>query len=125
MDTATTGMITEPTVFAYTTADVGRIYSGLDGDASFLKVPSVSNLRRNYEYETKRLCTLELHLITLAEYHKSNRIPRGMRSQLKPNLFFTDTDFKARYEQISNKYALDLILLNIEHLQRENPTAEM
>lgn len=86
--------------FTYTSTDVGRLYSGLDGDAAFLKMPSMSNLKINHEIETKRLCTLELHMITLAEYHKNRHIPRGMRSQLRPNWILADTDFKNKYKQI-------------------------
>lgn len=92
--------------FAYTDTEIGSILGGFEGDASFLNVPSIIDLYRNYETDTKRLCTLELHLITLG-------------SQLRSNMFTTDCDFRTRYEQISNKYALDLILLNIEHLQKE------
>lgn len=122
MDTpaSQTGMSSEPThMFTYNDVDVGRILGDLEGDASFLSKHSIANLKRNFEFESKRSWTLELHLIILSEYYKNGRIPRGMRSQLRPNLFVNDNDFKLKFEHISNKYALDLILLNIEYLKRE------
>lgn len=109
--------------FSYSNIAMGKILRGLEGGASFLNVPSTLNLKRNFEFETKRQCTLELHAITMVEYYKNNRIPRGMRSQLRPFMFTNDVDFRTKYEQISNKYALDLILLNIEHSQKELGTA--
>lgn len=109
--------------YAYTDTEVGHILDRLEGDDSFLDIPSIPNLKRNFEFITKRLCTLQLHSVTLAKYHKCGRIPRGMRSQLRPNMFYTDEEFKIKFEQISNKYAMDLIILNIEFPQRE--TAQM
>ncbi|XP_056378925.1 uncharacterized protein LOC130274515 [Hyla sarda] len=91
----------------------------LDGNPSFLHTPSTIDLQRRYEAESKRLLSLELHLTTLAEYFKHQRIPRGMRIQPHDNSFSHDVDFRARYEQISNKYSLDLILLQLEFLQRD------
>lgn len=106
-------------IFSYTENDAGRIYGGMENDVAFLNVPSIIDLKRNYELESKKCCTLELHMITLIEYHKQNRIPRGIRSQLKPNTISEDIDFRNRYEQICNKFGLDLLLLHIERLQKE------
>lgn len=114
------GMLPESShVYTYSETDIGRIVNGLEGDTTFLSTPSVLDLKTKYEFESKRICTLELHLLTLGEYHKNGRIPRGLRSQMRPNLFNNDNDFKLRFEQISNKYAFDLIVLNIESLQKE------
>lgn len=106
-------------VYTYSETDIGRIINDLVGDTTFLSTPSVLDLKRKYELESKRICTLELHLLTLGEYYKNGRIPRGLRSQKRPNMFNNDNDFKLRFEQISNKYAFDLIVLNIEFLQKE------
>lgn len=83
-----------------------------------LNLPSVFFLKNKFEFETKRRITLELHLTTLVEYYKNLRIPRGMRPQSKPNMFFQDIAFRVKFEQTSNKNALDMFLLNIEFLGR-------
>ncbi|XP_056402516.1 uncharacterized protein LOC130295627 [Hyla sarda] len=106
-------------VFIYSDTEVSHILGILDGDASFLHIPSKVDLQRNYEQESKRLVTMQLHLTTLGEYYKSHRIPRGMRNNLKPTMYTQDIDFKSKYERITNRYALDLILLNIEFLQKD------
>lgn len=61
---------------------------------------------------------MELHLFNI-EYHRHQRIPRGLRAQSRPNLFSQDQEFRLKYEQISNKYAFDMILLNVEFLSKE------
>lgn len=45
-----------------------------------------------------------------------------MRSSLQPTLFSNDMDFRVQFEKLSNKYASDLILLNLEFLQKELST---
>lgn len=42
-----------------------------------------------------------------------------MPSHLTPNLFSNNADFCTRFTQIANKYARDVILLNLEYLQVE------
>ncbi|XP_073422087.1 uncharacterized protein [Dendrobates tinctorius] len=66
---------------------------------------------------TLRWCTnLELHCVTLTEYLKVQRIPRGLRVPLRPILFSDSSDFCSRFEQIINKCSFDLITLTLEHL---------
>lgn len=91
----------------------------MEGDASFLKSPALTDIKRNFEYESKRKITLELHLVTLCEYYKEKRIPRGMRAQLKPIMFATNPEFLSRFEAVSTKYALDVLLMNMDFLQGE------
>lgn len=108
-----------PSVFSYTRQDEERILQSLVSDCSFLSNPSINELKKIYEASNKRIASMELHLATLAEYYRAHRIPRGIRSQLKPNLFPMDSTFAQKFSQISNKYALDIILLNLEYLQHE------
>ncbi|KAG8597996.1 hypothetical protein GDO81_002454 [Engystomops pustulosus] len=51
--------------FAYTDADGERILHGLTGDSTFLTTPGTAELIRKSENESKRLTSLQLHLITL------------------------------------------------------------
>lgn len=106
-------------VFTYSEAETNRLLGPAHTEGVFLSVPSAIDLKHKYEYETKRYVTLELHLITLIEYHRHQRIPRGLRAQSRPNLFSHDIEFRTKFEQISNKYAFDTILLNIEFLRKE------
>ncbi|CAJ0937119.1 unnamed protein product [Ranitomeya imitator] len=107
-------------VFKYTPEDEERILGGLDGEAIFLKTPSIPELKRKYESDIKRMINLQLHMVTLGQYYKEGKIPRGLRSNIRPNLFQGDTMYCARFVMLSNKYAMDTILLNIEYLQEEN-----
>ncbi|XP_056373727.1 uncharacterized protein LOC130267674 [Hyla sarda] len=105
--------------FSYSPGEIDRILSSIKEDASFLHAPSMVDLQRQYENFTKRLLSLTLHLTTLSEYYRAQRIPRGLRSQPKDNSYAQDPDYRTRFELISNKYSLDLILLNIEFLQKD------
>ncbi|CAJ0921621.1 unnamed protein product [Ranitomeya imitator] len=107
-------------VFKYTSEDEERILGGLGGEAIFLKTPSISELKRKYESDTKRMINLQLHMVTLGQYYKEGKIPRGLRSNIRPNLFQGNTIYCARFVMLSNKYAMDTILLNIEYLQEES-----
>ncbi|CAJ0940666.1 unnamed protein product, partial [Ranitomeya imitator] len=106
-------------VFKYTSEDEERILGGLDGEAIFLKTPSTLELKRKYESDVKRMINLQLHMMTLGQYYKEGKIPRGLRSNIRPNLFQGNHAYCARFVMISNKYAMDTILLNIEFLQEE------
>ncbi|OCT80133.1 hypothetical protein XELAEV_18026943mg [Xenopus laevis] len=103
--------------FAYTEADAARIIGTEYGSNTFLTAPTGENLTRNLEKEKKRLIGLELHAITLTEYYKCKRIPRGLRVKLRPTIFQENIEFVKRYEQIVNKCSFDILLLNIEFLQ--------
>ncbi|XP_056390186.1 uncharacterized protein LOC130284150 [Hyla sarda] len=118
-----TGLPTSTTysmdTFSYTALDFNRIIGNSTNDASFLHNPSNLDLKRMYETETKRALGLQLHVTTMTEYFRTHRIPRGMRIQPRTNSFTNDLEYRAKYEAISNKYALDLILLNLEFLQHD------
>ncbi|OCT77876.1 hypothetical protein XELAEV_18028973mg, partial [Xenopus laevis] len=69
----------------------------------------------------RKYVAYDLHLRTLAEYMKVNRIPRGLRVRLCPTLFASDKEFCTRWEAIINKCSSDLMLATMERLQTELP----
>ncbi|CAJ0935798.1 unnamed protein product [Ranitomeya imitator] len=105
--------------FAYTNEDGERILEGVESNATFLSTPSLYDLKVKYENTIRKLTTAQLHLVTLSEYYRVKKIPRGLRSNIRPNLMLNDTSFCVKFGMISNKYGLDIILLNIEYLQQE------
>ncbi|OCU01153.1 hypothetical protein XELAEV_18006939mg [Xenopus laevis] len=107
--------------FSYSEADAAHIIGTGYGSNTFLTVPTGENLTRNLEKEKKQLAGLELHAITLTEYYKCKRIPRGLRVKLRPTIFQDNEEFVKRYEQIANKCSLDILLLNIEFLHKAIP----
>lgn len=89
---------------------------------TFLSTPSVDIVKRKWESDKKHLISLELHVTTLSEYYRAQRIPRVLRTHLRPSLLPHNTDFCKKFEAISNKFSFDIILLNIEYLQIEMET---
>ncbi|CAJ0935589.1 unnamed protein product [Ranitomeya imitator] len=53
--------------------------------------------------ELGKKTSLELHYVTLAEYHKVKHIPRGLRGSLRPTLFQDKRDYCLKFEGILNK----------------------
>ncbi|CAJ0934780.1 unnamed protein product [Ranitomeya imitator] len=106
-------------VFAYTNEDRERILEGVESNATFLSTPSLYDWKVKYENITRKSTTAQLHLVTLSEYYRVKKIPRGLRSNIRPNLMLSDASFYGKFGMISNKYGLDIILLNIEYLQQE------
>lgn len=76
-----------------------------------------SNAIQTLEVLRRKEVTMTLHASTLAEYVRSYKIPRGLRSPLTPNLLNTDEEFTRHWYGISNQYSRDLMLLTIKHLQ--------
>ncbi|CAJ0942688.1 unnamed protein product, partial [Ranitomeya imitator] len=113
------GSTMELGVFKYTSEEEERILGGIQGEACFLKTPSILELKRKYESDVNRTINLELHMMTLGQYYKEGKIPRGLRSNIRPNLFQGNAAYCTRFVMISNKYAMDTILLNIDFLQTE------
>lgn len=60
--------------------------------------------------------------MTLAEYYRSQLIPRGLRVHIVPTLFAQDEEYRKRFTQIINKCSFDLITLTVEFLQKERIT---
>ncbi|XP_075188198.1 uncharacterized protein LOC142260821 [Anomaloglossus baeobatrachus] len=105
--------------FSYDQDQVTNILSRVTVPVSFLTVPSEELRSRDYEKELRKQTALELHCGTLAEYHKAQRIPRGLRVQLRPTVFSDNPEYCTKYESILNKCSMDIIVLTIEYLQKE------
>ncbi|KAM4043835.1 uncharacterized protein ACNLHF_014123 [Anomaloglossus baeobatrachus] len=103
--------------FAYDDSTSLSILAQVTNSTEFLKTPIREVRTRDWEKEKRTFISLDLHCTTLAEYHRQNRIPRGLRSHLKPTLFANIDDYCKKYQQILNKCSLDLIVLTIEYLQ--------
>lgn len=80
--------------------------------------PSVVSLSRELEDLKKRDLRLLWHSITLSEYWRVKRIPRGLRLQKTPSFGLDDPDLH-KWEQILNKCSLDLMLLIIQKTTSE------
>ncbi|XP_056385138.1 uncharacterized protein LOC130281684 [Hyla sarda] len=63
--------------------------------------------------------TLQLHYTTLREYYKAARVPRGMRVHPKDCAYAMDMEYRNRFESITNQYCLELVLLQLEFLQKD------
>lgn len=105
-------------VLSFNEDDATRILSQVTSSTDFLTIPTSEFKKRHWERESRRLASYELHAVTLAEYHKLSRIPRGMRVHLRPTFFVDDPQYCADFERIINKCSLDLILLTVERLQK-------
>ncbi|XP_077113755.1 uncharacterized protein LOC143790780 [Ranitomeya variabilis] len=105
-------------IFAYDAATSSSILSQVSNSSEFLKTPPHELKTRDYEKERRKLVSYDLHCITLAEYHKQGKIPRGLRCNLRPTLFSEDPDYCDKYKRILNKCSLDIIILTIEFLQK-------
>ncbi|XP_056427750.1 uncharacterized protein LOC130368307 [Hyla sarda] len=115
----TTGTVIPTNTFSYSVNDADVILGHADGDPTFLHTPSLTDLQRQYTNETKRVTALNLHLTTLKEYYKSQRIPRGLRFQPRENAYSQDIEYRTKFELITNKYSFDLMLLNMEFLYKD------
>ncbi|CAJ0946012.1 unnamed protein product [Ranitomeya imitator] len=109
---------------SYGPAEAEEIISRVTIPGEFLHTPSEEIRSRDLERELRRKTALELHYVTLAEYHKVKRIPRGLRVSLRPTLFQDRPDFCQKFESILNKCSMDIIILTIEHLHKELSTVE-
>ncbi|CAJ0964548.1 unnamed protein product [Ranitomeya imitator] len=94
------------------------IVDKVTGSNEFLRTPAQELRTRDYEKERRKLISYDLHCTTLAEYHRQSKIPRGLRSNLRPTLFSDNPDYCEKYKRILNKCSLDIILLTIEYLQK-------
>ncbi|CAJ0933921.1 unnamed protein product [Ranitomeya imitator] len=104
--------------FAYDLATTTNILSQVTGSNEFLRTPPQELRTRDYEKERRKLISYDLQCTTLAEYHRHSKIPRGLRSNLRPTLFSDNPEYCEKYKRILNKCSLDIILLTIEYLQK-------
>ncbi|OCT78145.1 hypothetical protein XELAEV_18029251mg [Xenopus laevis] len=108
-------------MFAYTDLDKSRITNAVSGTNDFLTSKDCIHEFRQLEGLRRKNIAYDLHLRTLSEYIKTERIPRGLRVNLRPTLFSNDADFCKRWEAIINKCSTDLMLATMEHLQKSIP----
>ncbi|XP_077145708.1 uncharacterized protein LOC143807726 isoform X1 [Ranitomeya variabilis] len=100
----------------YNDTEANAIISRVASSSHFLQIPTGDLKTRDYEQASKRFISLDLHNATLAEYYKVQRIPRGLRSHLRPALFLDQPDYCNKFDAILNKCSMDLILLTLEFL---------
>ncbi|OCT78048.1 hypothetical protein XELAEV_18029145mg [Xenopus laevis] len=105
--------------FSYSDTDITRIGNIFEGSEEFFATPSLTGCRRKYDTQSKKCVELKLHGLTLTEYLRLQRIPRGLRVNLQPTLFAHNEEFKTKFAGIINKCSLDIIALNIEFIQQE------
>ncbi|CAJ0947980.1 unnamed protein product [Ranitomeya imitator] len=110
--------------FSYNDTEVANIVSQVATSSDFLQISSNEFKSRDLERESRHLTGLELHSATIAEYIRTQRIPRGLRVSLRPTLFQDNTDFCQRFEQILNKCSLDLMTLTLDYLHKEVKTSQ-
>ncbi|CAJ0963058.1 unnamed protein product [Ranitomeya imitator] len=103
--------------FAFDEPAATRILAKVTSSGDFLKIPAQELRTKDYERERRRLASFDLHSITLAEYHRLSRIPRGLRCHLRPTLFSDKPDYCDKFQNILNKCPLDIILLTVDFLQ--------
>lgn len=82
-DVSTNGMDNIQHVFSYTSADAGRLLGDAINTAPYPSQPSVTDVKRKFEFENMRLITVELHLNTLIEHYRNQTIPRVMRGNTR------------------------------------------
>lgn len=80
---------------------------------------NLQSLIRELEDTKKAESRYLWHSITLSEYWKVKRIPRGLRINKTPSFGLDDATFMKKWEQVLNKCSLDLMLLIIEKTKCE------
>lgn len=95
--------------------------SQVSGTDSLIKTGQTqsSDVAIRLEGLRKKELTLSLHQSTLVDYIKVNRIPRGLRSNLTPNLLTDDPEFLEYWYGICNQSSQDLMYLMVKHLQKK------
>ncbi|CAJ0952533.1 unnamed protein product [Ranitomeya imitator] len=104
---------------SYGQVEADKIISRAKIPGEFLDTTVEEICTRDWERELRKKTALELHYVTLAEYNKVKRIPRGLRVSLRPTLFSEKPDFCLKFEGILNKCSMDIMILTIEYLQKE------
>ncbi|KAM4012131.1 uncharacterized protein ACNLHF_005282 isoform 1-T1 [Anomaloglossus baeobatrachus] len=107
------------TTLSFNEEETSSILSKVTTSGTFLTIPAEETRSRDYEKVYRKLTAFELHSITLAEYFKTKRIPRGLRVPLRSTLFSDNPTFCNKFEGILNKCSLDIIILTIDYLQQE------
>ncbi|OCT88577.1 hypothetical protein XELAEV_18017206mg [Xenopus laevis] len=107
--------------FAYTDEDITRITGMIGQTDNFLNQPDIMIDFKELEKTKRKFIAYELHAQTLGEYVKCKRIPRGLRSHLRPTMFSNNEQFCNKWEAILNKCSIDLMVAIIEEIHKELP----
>lgn len=102
----------------YSKADKERILSKFDSGMHSVENTSGSDWSSLLHLRKKKLKTW-LHAVSLTDYCKAERIPRGLRIQKPPAMFLEDEEFKSKWINIMNRCSADLMLLIIERSYQE------
>ncbi|CAJ0964212.1 unnamed protein product [Ranitomeya imitator] len=108
--------------FSFNATEAAEILSKVTAPSDFLQIPAKELKNRDLERESRRAVNLELHIITIAEYLRVQRIPRGLRVPLQPTFFREDKDYCTKFEHILNKCSADLMTLTLSYLQKNLET---
>lgn len=108
-----------PSTYRLTEEDRELILSQVTSAETFISSSSIdgNDVTARLESLRRKETTLSLHLSTLVEYIKANRIPRGLRTSLTPNLLTDDNEFVSHWYGMCNQFSQDLMLLTVKHLQ--------
>lgn len=105
--------------FSFTQEEDSQIMSQIFGSRNFVIENTPTHNTHAWEKLQKKHTSLELHGLTLAEYHRVQRIPRGLRVRLAPTLFSDNDEYKNTFMQILNKCSFDLMTLTISFIHKE------
>ncbi|CAJ0966792.1 unnamed protein product [Ranitomeya imitator] len=108
--------------FSFNATEAAEILAKVTAPSDFLQIPTKELKNRDLECESRRAVNLELHIITIAEYLRVQRIPRGLRVPLQPTFFREDKDYCTKFEHILNKCSADLMTLTLSYLQKNLDT---
>ncbi|CAJ0915856.1 unnamed protein product [Ranitomeya imitator] len=108
--------------FSFNATEAAEILSKVTAPSDFLQIPTQELKNRDLERESRRAINLEIHIITLAEYLRVQRIPRGLRVPLQPTFFREDKEYCTKFEHILNKCSADLMTLTLSYLQKNLDT---
>lgn len=81
--------------------------------------PPTEDFTKRLKHLSQKEIRLQLHGITLSEYVRTRRIPRGLRIQKAPTIGRTDETFCTKWCEIMNKASLDLMVLIIDYTKKE------
>lgn len=80
--------------------------------------PAISSDLKKTQHDLRKLLERDLklkwHIVSLSDYWREKRIPRGLRISKFPSSYNEDPTFRAKWESILNKCSMDLMLLLIE-----------
>ncbi|XP_077132593.1 uncharacterized protein LOC143787590 [Ranitomeya variabilis] len=105
--------------FSFNAAEAAEILSKVTAPSDFLQIPTKELKNRDLERESRRAVNLELHIVTIAEYLRVQRIPRGLRVPLQPTFFRENKEYCEKFEHILNKCSADLMTLTLSYLQKD------